>query len=136
MDTSESDDLPVSPPDQQPRATEWGSTAAEQGQDETIEQRIMQEVPDPDSAYGAPRDEGGLDAAPRVGGDHPDAVPAEDDFLGDGGGTPGQLTDPDEGDRPDVDAEMLGSQSATSGDPASPEEAAMHVEQDLPLTDD
>ncbi|NYG06369.1 hypothetical protein BJ986_000856 [Phycicoccus badiiscoriae] len=133
LDSSEGDNEPSSPPDLQPRATEWGTTAFEQGQEETIEQRIRQEVPDPDSAYGAPDNEGGLDPEVRVGGSDPDAIAAEDDFLGDdgvGAAGVGQLTDPDEGDRPDVDSELLGYESAPSGDPLSPEEAAMHVVED------
>ena len=60
-DSEEQDNLPESPPDVRSRATEWGTTAAEQSAEETIDQRIAQEVPDPDSAYGAPRNESGLD---------------------------------------------------------------------------
>jgi hypothetical protein len=133
LDSSEGDNEPSSPPDLQPRATEWGTTASEQGQDESIEQRIRQEVPDPDSAYGAPDNEGGLDDEPRVGGADPDSIAAEDDFLGDeevGSASPGQLTDPDEGDRPDVDSELVGEESAANGSLQSPEEAAMHVVED------
>jgi hypothetical protein len=80
LDSSEGDNEPWSPPDSQPRNTEWGTTAYEQGQEETIEQRIMQEEPDPDSAYGAPDDEGGLDAR-RPG---PDETDPETEFLDDG----------------------------------------------------
>ena len=47
LDASEGDNEPWSPPDSQPRNTEWGTTAWEQGQEETIDQRIMQEVPGP-----------------------------------------------------------------------------------------
>ncbi len=61
LDSSEGDNLPATPPDQQSRATEWGTTASEQAQGETIDQRIAQEEPDPDSAYGAPDNESGLD---------------------------------------------------------------------------
>src|SRR5687768_14504812 len=85
LDASEGDNEPWSPPDMQPRNTEWGTTAWEQSQEETINQRIAQEVPDPDSAYGAPDNESGLDRDPRdrVGGDDPDAIAAEDDWVGD-----------------------------------------------------
>ena len=138
LDSSEGDNEPSSPPDLQPRATEWGTTASEQAQDESIEQRIRQEVPDPDSAYGAPEDEGGLDAVARVGGRDPDSIDAEDDYLGDdsftddrvGDASVGQLTDPDEGDRPDVDSELVGDEWSSSGDVQSPEEAAMHIVED------
>lgn len=110
-----------SPPDRQDRRTEWGTTPAEQAQDESIEQRIMQEEPDPDSAYGAPDDEGGLDASDdesdRVGGDDPDAIRAEDDFLG------------GEADLADADWSDESEQERFSGrGMLSPEEAAMRVE--------
>ncbi|WP_241668454.1 DUF5709 domain-containing protein [Pedococcus bigeumensis] len=133
LDSSEGDNEPSSPPDLQPRATEWGTTATEQGQEETIEQRIRQEVPDPDSAYGAPDNEGGLDDEPRVGGTDPDSIEADDDYLGDeevGAAGVGQLTDPDEGEGPDVDSELVGDESDASGDVLSPEEAAMHIVED------
>ena len=73
-DSEEQDNLPESQPDVRSRATEWGTTAAEQSAEETIDQRIAQEVPDPDSAYGAPRNESGLD----------DEIEDEDDYLGSG----------------------------------------------------
>lgn len=116
LDASEGDNLPVTPPDQQSRATEWGTTSAEQAQDETIDQRIAQEEADPDSAYGAPDNESGLDeradGGDTVGGDDPDAIPASDDFLGEPGvevDVDGStLTTPDEGVRPDEEATLVG----------------------------
>jgi hypothetical protein len=137
LDASEGDNEPWSPPDSQPRNTEWGTTAWEQGQEETIDQRIMQEVPDPDSAYGAPDNESGLDGDPRIGGADPDSIDADQDFLGDaevGDAQAGSLTDPDEGAREDVDAELVG-QDSRDGGPGdggglSPEEQAMHVVED------
>ena len=81
------------PPDRPRGSMAWGVTAWEESQEETIEQRIKQEIPDPDSAYGAPDNEGGLDAD-MVGGDDPDAIPADDDFVGDGGRQVGQGVDP------------------------------------------
>ena len=130
LDSSEGDNEPWSPPDQQPRSTEWGTTAAEQGQDETIDQRVMQEVPDPSSAYGAPDNESGLDPEPRVGGDDPDSIDASEDFLGDaevGDGAVGQLADPDEGGREDDEPELLGEELGSADGDLSPEEQAMHV---------
>ena len=113
LDSSEGDNLPATPPDQQPRSTEWGTTGAEQAEDETIDQRIAQEESDPDSAYGAPDNESGLDEDPdgdTVGGDDPDAIPASDDFLGDTDTDVqgGSLTTPDEGVRPDEEATLVG----------------------------
>lgn len=60
----------------------FGTTAEEQAEEETIEQRIRQEVPDPVTAYGAPDNESGMDAEPMAGGDDPDAIPADQDFVG------------------------------------------------------
>ena len=133
LDASEGDNLPVSPPDLQPRNTEWGTTASEQAQDETIEQRIAQEVPDPDSAYGAPDNEGGLDDPDLVGGDDPDAIPASQDFLGEPGDDVdgASLTAPDEGARPDDEGTLVaeGGTDSRSGarEDESAEESAMHI---------
>lgn len=122
-------DEPYNPPDLQPRNTEWGTTAAEQEQGESLEQRIRQEEPDPHSAYGAPDNEGGLDPVPTVGGDDPDAIPAVDDWLGGpavGADEAGQLTEPDEGARPDVDQELVGEDTERPGG-LSAEESAMRI---------
>ena len=74
-------DRGYSPPDTDRSSQLWGTTAYEQAHEETIDQRIGQEVPDPDSAYGAPDNESGLDSD-LVGGDDPDAIEAEDDWYG------------------------------------------------------
>src|SRR5687768_8367767 len=76
-----------------------GVTAEEQSRDETIEERIHQEVPDPSSAYGAPDNESGLDED-RLGGDDPDSIAATDDWMGDdqvGDERAGRLVAPDGG---------------------------------------
>ena len=137
LDASEGDNEPWSPPDLQPRNTEWGTTGWEQAQDETIDQRIMQEVPDPATAYGAPDNESGLDEDVRVGGDDPDGIDADQDFLGDaevGDAQAGSLTEPDEGVREDQEPELVGEDSTGSGPGdaggLSPEEQAMHVVED------
>lgn len=60
----------------------FGTTADEEAEEETIEQRIRQEVPEDGTAYGAPDNESGLDPEPTVGGDDPDAISAAEDFVG------------------------------------------------------
>lgn len=72
-DPEAGDNEPWSPPDRQPR----GAEAAEIDGEETLSQRILQEERDPGAA--APEQER------RLGGDDPDSIPAEDDFLGGGG---------------------------------------------------
>jgi hypothetical protein len=74
-------DRGYSPPDTDRSSELWGTTAYEQAHEETIDQRIAQEIPDPDSAYGAPDNESGLDTE-RVGGDDPDAIDPDDDWYG------------------------------------------------------
>ena len=129
LDSSEGDNEPWSPPDQQPRNTEYGTTAAEQEQGESLEQRIQQEEADPDSAYGAPDNESGMDRDPRdrVGGDEPESIDADDDFLADaevGDAQAGELVEPDEGVREDTEKDLDGTESGP-GD--GPEDAAMHI---------
>lgn len=104
-----------------------GVTREEMSREETIEQRIRQEEPDPYSAYGAPENESGMDEDDgMIGGDDPDAIRAELDNYGGGGSTRvGRLIAPDEGLAPDTEARMLAREGrATSWD--SPEESAMH----------
>lgn len=100
--------------------------------EETIDERIAQEVADPDSAYGAPDNESGLDVD-RLGGDDPDAIDASDDWLGDGevgARRSGRLIAPDHGILADFDAELLAEDVGVDGGAASAEEAAMHIVDD------
>lgn len=96
---------------------------------ETIEDRIAQEVADPQSAYGAPHNESGLDEE-RVGGDDPDGIDAEDDWLGDrevGSRRSGRLVASDRGVLEDTDKELWGEDVGVDGGAASAEEAAVHL---------
>jgi hypothetical protein len=106
-----------------------GVTVEEQQHEETIEERIRQENPDPDSAYGAPENESGLEEE-RLGGDDPDSIAAEDDWVGDrevGDERAGRLVSPDEGVGEDHDEELVGEDVGVDGAAASAEEAAVHV---------
>ncbi len=122
-------DRGYSPPEKLHGSLAHGVTAEEQSRDETIEERIHQEVPDPSTAYGAPDNESGLDVD-RVGGDDPDAIDAEDDWLGDGevgDERAGRLVAPDEGFGEDDEKDLVGDDVGVDGAAASAEEAAMHV---------
>jgi len=86
-------------------------------------------VPDPDSAYGAPENESGLDDD-RVGGDDPDSIAAEEDWLGDrevGDERAGRLVAPDEGGSEDAEKDLVGEDVGVDGAAASAEAAAVHV---------
>ena len=122
-------DRGFSPPDGARSPHLWGTTAYEQRHEETIEQRIAQEIPDPHSAYGAPDNESGLDVE-RIGGDDPDAIDADEDWVGGpevGRNRAGRLVAPDEGLRDDDEDEAWGRDVGIDGAAASAEEAAMHI---------
>ena len=93
-------DRGYSPPESWSAAQGFGNTPYEEASGETLEQRIAQEEPEEGTAYGAPEPEGilggaddlsgegvdgrGPDDRDMVGGDDPDAIPADRDVL-DGG---------------------------------------------------
>ena len=79
-DPSAGDDEPWSPPDRLPRGSELIGVETDGG--ETLDQRISQEQPDPGTAYGSPDERAGREAERMVGGDDPDAIPADRDVLG------------------------------------------------------
>jgi len=135
-DTLEQDDVDdvldrgYSPADQARGSLAHGVTAEEQHRDETIEERIRQEVPEEGTAYGAPDNESGLDDDGLLGGDDPDAIAAEDDWLGDGevgDARAGRLVAPDEGTGYDEEKDLVGEDVGIDGAGASAEEAAVHV---------
>jgi hypothetical protein len=125
-------DAGFSPPDRARGSLAWGTTAWEQSQDETIDQPIQQEIPDPDTAYGAPDNESGLDEPEMLGGDDPDAIPVEDDFVSDSGARAGRLVAPDQGTGEDDVQDEVAQDVGIDGAGASAEEAAMHIATDEP----
>ena len=136
LDTSAVDDpldTGYSPPDTDRGSRAFGVTAAEQHREEPLEERIRQEVPDPNSAAGAPDNESGLDE-PLVGGDDPDAIAAEDDWLGDAGGRPASgpagSSPTTRGRTRTTRASCGAGTSASTVRAASAEEAAVHIVDD------
>lgn len=97
-DPTSGDSEPWSPPDRQPRGAEYAEIEGA----ETLDQRVWQEVPD-DAGDNEGDDE-------LLGGDDPDAIPANHDVLG------GPWRDED-----DEINELAG---------GSPETSAMHVVDD------
>lgn len=81
-DPSAGADEPWSPPDRMPRGSEFIGVETEGG--ETLDQRINQEQPEVGTAYGAPDPRGEAEETEpeMLGGDDPDAVPADEDVLG------------------------------------------------------
>lgn len=118
-------DRGFSPADTDRGSRYHGVTAGEQAHEETIDERMLQEEPDPYSRLGVDED--------RVGGDDPDAIAAEDDWLGDhevGARRAGRLVAPDEGSHYDEEPHLVGRDVGVDGAAASAEEAAMHIIED------
>ena len=114
-----------SPPERPRGVDAFGTTLSEQRQGESLEQRFSHEVPDPANAF-----ESALAESDMLGGDDPDAIAAEDDFLGDGevgSRRSGRLMAPDEGTYEDVDSEMVADDMGIDGGGSSAEEAAVHI---------
>ena len=119
-----------SPPERPRGVDAFGTTLAEQRQGESLEQRLAHEEPDPANAVEDP-----LEDSEMVGGDDPDAIAAEDDFLGDGevgGRRSGRLLAPDEGAHEDTESDMVADDVGIDGGGSSAEEAAMHIVEDEP----
>lgn len=96
-----------SPPERYSAGQGYGNTPWEEEHRETIDQRIGQEVPDPDPYAETP-----------------------DEDLDDGEvGTKraGRLVDPDEGRGEDTERDLVGTDVGIDGAAASAEEAAVHV---------
>ena len=115
-----------SPPERPRGVDAFGTTVAEQRQGETIEQRLAHEEVDPANT---------LEDSDMVGGDDPDAIAQEDDFLGDGevgDRRSGRLIAPDEGAHEDTESDMVAEQVGFDGGASSAEEAAMHIVEEEP----
>lgn len=126
-------DVGYQTPDRLHGSIAFGTTVEEQRSEETIDQRIMQEVPDPHSAYGAPDNESGLDEDPRVGGDDPDSIEAERDWYGESSEPVSRLVAPDEGMGEDTEKDMVA--RSTDNPDSSPEGSAMYYVTDEDLED-
>ena len=119
-----------SPPERPRGVDAFGTTAAEQRQGESIEQRLAHEVPDPTSVFEDPLHDLGM-----VGGDDPDAIALEDDFLGDdevGDRRSGRLLASEEDGPGDTESELVAHDVGIDGGGSSAEEAAMHIIEDEP----
>jgi len=117
-----------SPPEHPRGVDAFGTTLAEQRQGESLEQRLAHEEPDPNSAFEDP-----LADSDVVGGDFPDAIAGEDDYLGDGevgDRRSGRLVAPDEGVHEDTESDLVGQDVGIDGGGSSAEEAAIHIIED------
>lgn len=127
------------PADHSIAVEDFGVTEDEEFEGESLDGRLARELPDPnDSGYGQ---------ASTVGADEDGDLPTTDPGEGDpgeGGETGnslseygddddlrvGRLVEPDEGARPDTEAETTATDYGSDGGGFSAEESAMHVDPD------
>jgi hypothetical protein len=103
-DTLDPLDAGYSPPDREPAALRYGVTADEEGRGESLEDKLAEEEPDLDD----------------------DAV--DEDFSYDSAdAVAGRLVSPDEGFKPDREADEIGAEGGWGGESA--EEEAIHIEE-------
>jgi hypothetical protein len=111
-----------SPPEKWSSAERFGNTAEEMREGESLDERLRQEVPDPEVSFGADEEPvSSLDVAP------------EDDYVDDGevgSARAGRLVDINEGIGEDDEKDMIGDDVGIDGAGAGAEEAAIHVVDD------
>ena len=117
-------DTSYSPPEKALGIDRFGTTWSEEEEGESLDQRLAQEVPDPNLASD-------LEASPSDEDvDSVDNTRIEDDDLSFGevgDARAGRLVDPDEGLGPDVDKDLIGSDVGIDEGAAGAEEAAIHI---------
>ena len=106
-----------SPPEKPLGVTKYGTTAGEQHEGESLDQRLAQEVPDAAGPAG--------DTVGDLPGGEGEPVDPEA-----GTGRAGRLVAPDEGARADTTKETVAEDVGVDGGAAGAEEAAMHVVED------
>jgi hypothetical protein len=118
-----------SPPEKWSAAQGWGNTPLEEALGETLDQRLAQEVPEPDPYVQAEEEERARLRAQEADGEALD-VAALDDV---GEVRAGRLVASDEGVRSDTEKDLVAEDVGIDGAGASAEEAAVHVidEEDL-----
>lgn len=109
-----------SPPEKPLGVTKPGTTAAEQHEGESLDERLSQEVPDIDQPPGD-EDEFGDEIGDLEGG------AGEPRDAEAGADRAGRLVAPDEGLGEDVTKDLVASDEGIDGGAASAEEAAIHV---------
>ncbi|MFD7712550.1 DUF5709 domain-containing protein [Streptomyces sp. NPDC059785] len=109
-----------SPPEKPLGVEKTGTTAEEQHEGETLDERLRQEVPDQEPPAG--------DGVGDLPGGEGEPVDAES-----GADRAGRLVAPDEGVRSDTTKEVVASDEGIDGGAAGAEEAAVHVVPDEEL---
>ncbi|GGO79522.1 DUF5709 domain-containing protein [Nocardioides deserti] len=118
-DVREPLDEGYSPPEKYSVAQGYGNTPLEEAMGETFDQRLEQEVPEPD-----PYEQAEVEAQRgELNEDIRDGAQSGDERAG-------RLVEPDEGAHTDVEADLVAEDVGIDGAGAGAEEAAVHVVQD------
>ncbi len=121
-----------SPPEKWSAGQGYGNTPLEESMGESLDQRVEQEVAEPDPYEQAADEAERGDLAPLVAEENPSAEELEADTDG---GRAGRLVAPDEGLRTDTEKDLVADDVGIDGAAAGAEEAAVHVVDDPELED-
>ena len=126
-----------SPPEKWSAAQGYGNTPLEESQGESLDQRVEQEVPEPDpyDVAGAEAARGDLAALVAEDSSEGEAVQADLDAAEADGDRAGRLVAEDEGVRSDAEKDLVATDVGIDGAAAGAEEAAVHVVEDPEVGD-
>ena len=124
-----------SPPEKWSAAQGYGNTPLEEAQGESLDQRVEQEVPEPDPYDVADEEAARGDLAPLVAEDSSDGESVQAEVDAAQGERAGRLVAEDEGVRTDVEKDLVATDVGIDGAAAGAEEAAVHVVDDPDVAD-
>ena len=124
-----------SPPEKWSVAQGFGNTPLEESMGETLEQRVDQEVPEPDPYAVADAEAERGELAALVAEDSADGEAVQADVEAAGGDRAGRLVAEDEGVRTDTEKDLVATDVGIDGAAAGAEEAAVHIVDDPDTVD-
>jgi hypothetical protein len=124
-----------SPPEKWSAGQGFGNTPLEESMGESLDQRVDQEVPEPDPYEVADAEAERGDLAPLVAEDSVDGEAVQADVEGAEGARAGRLVAEDEGVRTDTEKDLVAQDVGIDGAGAGAEEAAVHVVDDPDTVD-
>jgi hypothetical protein len=119
-----------SPPEKWSAGQGYGNTPLEESQGESLDQRVEQEVPEPDPYDVADAEAARGDLAPLVAEDSSDGETVQAEVDAAEGERAGRLVAEDEGVRTDAEKDLVATDVGIDGAAAGAEEAAVHVVED------
>ena len=119
-----------SPPEKWSAAQGYGNTPLEEIQGESLDQRVEQEVAEPDPYEVADEEAARGDLAAMVAEDSSEGGAVQADVEGGEGERAGRLVAADEGVRTDTEKDLVAEDVGIDGAAAGAEEAAVHVVDD------